>query len=137
MRGYLWFATKRAIQMVVVIIAGTSVAFLISHLSPVNPVDSVLGRITSQSSFNPEAIEQMRSTLTDLYGVDKPLPEQYANFMRDLAHGDLGPSLLAFPTPAMTLVTRALPWTLFLLTTAVLVTWVGGNLLGGLAGYFQ
>ena len=47
--------------------------------------------------------------------------------MRDLVQGDLGPSLLAFPTPAMTLVMRALPWTLFLLTTAVLITWVGGN----------
>ena len=93
MRGYLWFVVKRAIQMVVVIIAGTSVAFLISHLSPVNPVESVLGRITARSNFNPEAIAQMRAALTDLYGVDKPLPEQYANFMRDLAQGDLGPSL--------------------------------------------
>ena len=100
MRGYLWFVVKRAIQMVVVIIAGTSVAFLISHLSPVNPVESVLGRITSRSNFSPEAIAEMRSALTDLYGVDKPLPEQYANFMRGLAKGDLGPSLVAFPTPA-------------------------------------
>jgi len=137
MRGYLWFVVKRAMQMVVVIIAGTSVAFLISHLSPVNPVESMLGRITSRSNFSPEAIAEMRSALTDLYGVDKPLPEQYANFMRDLAKGDLGPSLLAFPTPAMTLVMRALPWTLLLLITAVLITWTFGNLLGGLAGYFQ
>ena len=37
----------------------------------------------------------------------------------------------------MTLVMRALPWTVFLLSTSVLVTWTLGNLFGGLAGYFQ
>ena len=45
----------------------------------------------------------MRSALTDLYGVDKPLPEQYVNFWRRFVQGDFGPSLLAFPTPSMTL----------------------------------
>ena len=79
----------------------------------------------------------MRSALTELYGVDKPLPEQYVNFWRRFVQGDLGPSLLAFPTPSMDLVMRALPWTVFLLTTSILVTWSLGNLFGGLAGYFQ
>ena len=53
MRGYLWFAVKRAIQMFVVIIAGTSVAFLITHLSPINPVDSVLGSDHSPIELQP------------------------------------------------------------------------------------
>ena len=138
MRAYFWFTLRRAMQMIVVIWSGISAAFLITHLSPVSPVESVLGRITARSNFSPEAIEEMRSTLTDLYGVDKPLPEQYGNFLRRIVTGgDLGPSLLAFPTPAMTLVMRALPWTVFLLASSVLVTWVMGNLFGGLAGYFQ
>ena len=51
--------------------------------------------------------------------------------------GDLGPSLLAFPTPAMTLVMRAMPWTVTLLTLATLITFAVGNILGGLAGYNQ
>ena len=37
-------------------------------------------------------------------------------------------------TPALKLVRRALPWTVGLLTTTVIIA---GNLLGGLAGYFQ
>lgn len=137
MRGYLWFALKRAMQMIVVILVGTSTAFLVTHQSPINPVERQLGRITARSNFSPEAIEAMRSALTDLYGVDKSLPEQYLNFLRRVVVGDLGPSTLAFPTPAMTLVMRALPWTAFLLTVSVLVTCVLGNLFGGLAGYFQ
>jgi peptide/nickel transport system permease protein len=137
MRSYFWFALKRFTQMIIVIFVGVSVAFLVSHLSPVNPVESMLNRITARSNFSPEAIEEMRSALTDLYGADKPLAEQYTNFWIRFVQGDLGPSLLAFPTPSMTLVMRALPWTVFLLSVSVLVTWTLGNLFGGLAGYFQ
>jgi peptide/nickel transport system permease protein len=36
-----------------------------------------------------------------------------------------------------TLIARALPWTIGLLATATLLTWALGNLLGGLAGYYQ
>ena len=137
MKAYSWFVLKRFTQMIVVIYAGVSAAFLISHLSPISAVESQLGRITARSSFSPEAVQAMREALTDLYGVDKPLPEQYLNFWRRFLQGDLGPSLLAFPTPSLTLVMRALPWTVFLLSIAVLVTWSLGNLFGGLAGYFQ
>ena len=91
MKAYSWFALKRFTQMIVVIFVGVSAAFLISHLSPINPVESMLGRITARSNFSPEAIEEMRSALTDLYGVDKPLPEQYVNFWRRFVQGDLGP----------------------------------------------
>ncbi|MFN4211785.1 MAG: ABC transporter permease, partial [Devosia sp.] len=58
-------------------------------------------------------------------------------FWGRLVRGDLGPSLMAFPTPAMTLVMRAMPWTVTLLTVATLITFVVGNILGGLAGYSQ
>ena len=137
MKAYLWFASKRAIQTILVIVVGISIAFLVTHLSSVNPVERALSRITARSNFSPEAIEEMRSALTDLYGVDKPLPEQYGNFLRRMAQGDLGPSMLAFPTPSLELVMRALPWTVFLLTASTLVTFTVGNLFGAMAGYFQ
>ena len=137
MKAYSWYAFKRAIQMFVVIFAGVSVAFLVSHLSPIDPVSAAISRITSRSFSNPEAIEELRSALTDMYGVDKPLPEQYQNFLVRIVQGDLGPSMIAFPSPALDLVMRALPWTVFLLTVSTLVTFSFGNLFGGLAGYFQ
>jgi peptide/nickel transport system permease protein len=137
MKAYSWFALKRFMQMIVVIFVGVSVAFLITHLSPINPVETMLASLTARSNFSPEAVEEMRVALTDMYGVDKPLPEQYANFWVRFVQGDFGPSYLAFPTPSMTLVMRALPWTVFLLSISTLVTWTLGNLFGGLAGYFQ
>lgn len=137
MHGYLLFAGKRALLMLAVIFFGVSLTFLVTHLSPINPVEAALGRMTARSVSNPEAIVAMRAALTELYGVEAPLWSQYLNFWARLVRGDLGPSLLAFPTPAMTLVMRAMPWTVTLLTVATLITFVVGNILGGLAGYSQ
>lgn len=137
MQGYLLFAGKRALLMLAVIFFGVSMTFLVTHLSPINPVEAALGRMTARSVSNPEAIVAMRAALTELYGVEAPLWSQYINFWVRLVQGDLGPSLLAFPTPAMTLVMRAMPWTVTLLTVATLITFLVGNLLGGLAGYNQ
>lgn len=137
MKDYLLFALTRAIQLAAVVFAGISAAFFISHLSPINPVDAILARISGRSSFSPQAMESMRATMTELYGLDVPLFEQYLNFWKRLIVGDLGPSLIAFPTPAIELVMLALPWTVGLLTMAVVITWLVGNILGGLAGYYQ
>ena len=62
---------------------------------------------------------------------------QYVAFWRRVAVGDFGPSLSAFPTPVSVLIARALPWTVGLLTTATIIAWSLGNLLGGLAGYHR
>ncbi len=137
MTDYIWFLAKRAALLVAVIFFGVSAAFFITHLSPIDPVETALGRISSQASFSPQAIAEMRQTLTELYGTDAPVLSQYGNFWRRLLVGDLGPSLIAFPTPAMTLVMQAMPWTVALLVISTLITFVLGNLLGGLAGYNQ
>ncbi|MEX1180394.1 MAG: ABC transporter permease [Cucumibacter sp.] len=137
MKTYLLFALKRFIQLVAVVFAGCSVAFVVSHLSPISPVEMVIGRVSGQSSYSPEAIESLRATLTELFGLNVPLHEQYFNFLRRLVVVDFGPALIAFPRPAMQLVMLALPWTLGLLSVAVIFTWVLGNIVGGLAGYYQ
>jgi peptide/nickel transport system permease protein len=137
MREYLLFALQRFALLAAVVFFGISGAFFISHLSPINPVESILGEISARSTISPEAVEQMRRALNEMFGLDVPLWQQYLNFWARFAVGDLGPSLLAFPTPAMKIVMLALPWTVGLLTTATIITWIVGNLLGGLAGYFQ
>ena len=136
MKSYALFAIKRFVQLLVVILCGCSIAFLIAHLSPISPVDQVMQRVTGRSNISPEAIVAMRRTLTELFGLDVPLYQQYLHFLMRLPFFDFGPSLLAFPTPATALISLALPWTIGLLTFAVIVTWLLGNVIGALAGYF-
>ena len=137
MQAFLLFAFKRLLQLLAVIFAGCSAAFFISHLSPVNPVEITLGRISAQANMSPEAEQAMRESLTELFGLNVPIWEQFFHFWRRFLIGDFGPSLMAFPRPAMQLVMLALPWTAGLLIVSVVLTWIIGNVLGGLAGFYQ
>lgn len=137
MGTYPAYIVKRLAQFAVVVFIGVNLAFLITHASPIDPVEQSIAAVTSFGSTSPDAIAEMRTSLQELYGLKGTLAEQYMTFLSRVLRADFGPSLSAFPTPVSTLIGRALPWTAGLLAVSTLITWVLGNLLGGLAGYYQ
>ncbi len=137
MRFYAKYIAQRLLQFLLVVFIGINLTYVITHATPIDPVEQSIAAVTSFGNTSPEAINMMRQSLRELYGLTGGPYEQYVNFWRRIAVADFGPSLSAFPTPVSTLIARALPWTIGLLTTATLLTWALGNLLGGLAGYYQ
>jgi peptide/nickel transport system permease protein len=137
MKSFLAYLAKRLAQCVLVIFIGVNITYVITHMTPINPVEQSISAATSFGMTSPEAIETMRASLRELYGLEGSPLEQYLQFWRRVAVGDFGPSLSAFPTPVSTLIWRAMPWTAGLLVVSTVVTWVLGNLLGGLAGYYR
>ncbi len=134
LRSYI---APRILQWFLVIFIGITATFLIPRLSPINPVDEILARMTAFQSMDPEAFKVMRESTLALYGLDKPLIEQYIAFWGRLLQGDLGPSFGNFPRPVLDIISTALPWTIGLLLTATFISWTSGVLLGALAGYFH
>lgn len=130
------YILPRVAQWVMVIFVGVSITFLIPRFSPVNPVDNMLGRMASFQTMDAQATVAMRETLLDLYGLDGSLFDQYINFWGRLVQGDLGPSFQNFPTPVTDIIASGIWWTVGLLGTAILISWVLGVILGSLAGYF-
>ena len=100
-------------------------------------MEQTVAAATAFGSTSPEAIEMMRKSLRELYGLEGGLTRQYIVFWKRIIVGDFGPSLSAFPTPVSTLIWRALPWTVGLLFVSTALAWILGNLLGGLAGYYR
>lgn len=137
MRSFVIYGLKRLGQFLLVVFMGINMAYVITHATPIDPVEQSIATVTSFGNTSPEAIELMRESLRELYGLTGGPLEQYANFWRRMATADFGPSLSSFPTPVMTLIGRAMPWTAGLLLTSTLLTWALGNLLGGLAGYYR
>ena len=137
MRFYAKYLAQRLLQFLLVVFIGINLTYVITHATPIDPVEQSIAAVTSFGNTSPEAINMMRQSLRELYGLTGGPYEQYVNFWRRIAVADFGPSLSAFPTPVSTLIARALPWTIGLLATATLLTWALGNLLGGLAGYYQ
>ncbi|HXL01858.1 MAG TPA: ABC transporter permease [Candidatus Atribacteria bacterium] len=133
------YVLPRLIQYLVVIFVGITITFIIPRLTPIDPVQSAINRLTSYGGIymEPQAVESLQNTLKELYGLEGSLLEQYFAFWRHLFTLDFGPSLSMFPAPVIEIIANSLSWTVFLLLTTLLISWIIGNILGGLAGYFK
>lgn len=130
------YILPRLVQWLLVIFIGVSVTFLIPRLSPVNPIEQAIGRLTTFQDLSPEATLALRESLEDLYGLEGSMFDQYVNFWKRVLRGDLGPSFSSFPMTVNSMIGNALGWTIGLLGVATLIAWSLGLVLGTLAGYF-
>jgi len=137
MTGYPAYLLGRLGQFALVVFIGINIAYIVTHATPIDPVEQSIAAATQFGSTSPEAIALMRQALRELYGLEGGPLQQYLSFWHRVLQADFGPSLSAFPTPVAVLIARALPWTAGLLAVSTLIAWVLGNLLGGLAGYYR
>ncbi|MGG5819944.1 ABC transporter permease [Falsiroseomonas sp. HW251] len=136
MPAYGRYLLKRLGQFALVVFIGLNITYIVSHATPIDPVEQTVAAVTNFGNTSPAAIEDMRQSLRELYGVGGNPLQQYLGYWWRVLRGDFGPSLSAFPTPVSTLIGRALPWTVGLLLVSTVLAWVIGNVLGALAGYF-
>jgi peptide/nickel transport system permease protein len=76
---------RRLAALVLLAIGITFVAFALTHIVPGDPAAANLGQ---QAINDPAAV----AAFNHHYGLDKPLPTQYAIYLWRLLHGDLGQS---------------------------------------------
>jgi peptide/nickel transport system permease protein len=79
------YLIRRIPSIAVVVFLSSIVAFLLPRLAPGDPAIILAG-----NDANPEVIAAIRKDL----GLDRPLIEQYLNWVSDLSRGDLGISLV-------------------------------------------
>lgn len=95
-----------------------------------------LGRLTGDPVvllLGDAATEADRMELTASLGLDRPLLAQYAIFLRDAVHGDLGRSLIGDRQPALDLVLSRLGYSLQLAAVALVFSLLIGIPLGVMA----
>jgi ABC-type dipeptide/oligopeptide/nickel transport system permease component len=116
----LRFVGQRFALSVPVVLSVVSLIFFAIRVLPGDPAQAALGENASRS-----AVEALRTRL----GLDAPLPVQYARFLGDLVHGDLGRSMIT-STPVRDQVAYNLPFTLELTLLALAIGVVVGVPLG-------
>src|SRR5712692_8663462 len=77
---------RRLLLMVPLMLGMTLIAFVVSHSVPADPVAAHLGQ---RSMEDPTIVAAFRAQ----WGLDRPLPEQYLTYLRNLAQGNLGISI--------------------------------------------
>ena len=104
--------------------------FMLPRAMPGDPVEALIARGGSSFVFG----EQSRAELEKYYGLDKPVLEQYVDYWDNLLHGDLGRSVVT-NQPVTHEIARRLPWTLLLITSSMLLSFVIGVVLGVHTGW--
>jgi peptide/nickel transport system permease protein len=105
--------------------------FMIPRLMPGDPVQALFAR--TKQAANPQSVAAMRAA----FGVDTDQSwfGQYWAYLGNVLHGRLGTSITYFPADVSSVIRSALPWTLVLVGSATLISFVLGTLLGVLAAW--
>jgi ABC-type dipeptide/oligopeptide/nickel transport system permease component len=118
------YVLRRLVHGIFILWLVTVTVFMMIHIVPGDPARMMLGDRAREHD-----VEELRTKL----GLDRPLPEQYIVFASGIVVGDFGESIRA-QRPVSELVSTALPATLLLLGSSLLLAFTVGIPLGVLAG---
>lgn len=116
---------KRVAQGLLIVWLTTTFTFFLIHAAPGEPYSGYLE--------DPRATAEMRDAHRARYGLDRPVAEQYVRYLRNVATGDFGESIIQ-QRPVRSILADAVPRTLLLMSTALLIGFAGGIALGALQG---
>jgi len=111
---------RRAVMSIVLVVVSTLAIFVLMSFVPGDPALTILGE-----NATPEALERLREQL----GLNRPLHEQYAEWLFGALRGDLGTSIFS-GEPVAKLVWLRLGVTVSLMVGSTLVIAVVGIALG-------
>ena len=106
---------RRCAQFIPVFFGITVLSFALIHLAPSDPVSVRLS--LGGIAVDPAAAAQMRTEM----GLDRPLSVQYGDWLMRFLHGDMGTSYRS-DRPVSALLLQALPYTLAIAASAMLLT---------------
>ena len=120
------YIIKRVAMGIFSIFIVATVTFFVMNLVPGGP-------FMAEKSISKAA----QQALAEKYGLDKPLGEQYINYMKNLLKGDFGPSLKQRGRNVSDIIASKLPVSAKLAGLAVLVALCVGIPLGCIAAYHR
>lgn len=110
------------------------VTFLLLRATPGNVIDNMAIQYAKQ--FNITKQEAMRRVATLLnYDPTEPIFTQLSRYFNGLMHGNLGFSMYYQDTSVNSIVAHSLPWTLFVITAALLISFIIGTKLGAIMAW--
>ncbi len=120
----LRYVAVRLLQGLLVIFLISVVTFGLMHLAPGNPVDIMIGEA--------QVTQEQIDAIMRKWGFDRPLHEQYLTWLRNVATGDFGQSVIRTGVPVGEMLREAAPATIRLnilaLSVAVLIAIPAGIL---------
>jgi len=124
----------RIIEYAITIWVIITLNFLLPRLIPGDPFLV----LSSQEAEDEEIIlsEEQRQYLFEYYGLDQPIHKQYFVYMGELLRGNLGFSLY-YKQPVSEIIISRLPWTVFMVISAVVLSTLIGTIIGCISAWYR
>jgi peptide/nickel transport system permease protein len=122
------YIVRRLLYGLIVFIVVTILVFLAMRALPGDPI---LIYVVAQDvqQITPEILDELKAK----YGLDRPLPVQYFNWVADIFRGDLGRSI-SFNEPVSKLIGERLPVSLYIAILSFILAGFFGVAFGVIAG---
>jgi peptide/nickel transport system permease protein len=112
--------------------AAVTINFFIPRLMPGNPVQIMMARLSAEGPTTPA----MEKALQLQFGTpNSPLLNQYFGYWSQLFHGNLGTSITDYPESVGSVIGTALPWTIGLIGSSVIIAFIVGTVVGTLSAW--
>ena len=122
------FYISKMLQYTILIVFTLSLNFILPRVMPGNPLKYVVGDDISLMSSEDKEI------LLDKLGLNKPMHEQYYDYVKALLKGDLGYSYRE-NKPVNDIISERLPWTLLLAGINIILSTIIGVIFGTVAAW--
>lgn len=124
------------LQGLITIWAVTTFTFFLIRLLPGNPISIRIDQLMQQQAMSYDEAYNIAASLYN-FNPDQPVLEQYIDYFGKLMRGDLGMSITSAGTPVSSLIMRFLPWTLFSVGSALIISFTLGIILGTAMAYWR
>ncbi|MEM1611294.1 MAG: ABC transporter permease [Sulfolobales archaeon] len=131
---FLSYPFIRGLRAIAVILASITFTFFIIRLMPGNPIDVYINTLISTYGLSYQDAKAQALALFSI-NLDEPLYIQYITYISNLFRGDLGKSIVSVGTPVAKIIADFLPWTVFTVSTALLISFSLGIIIGMFMAY--
>jgi peptide/nickel transport system permease protein len=135
MRIPVGYILKRIGFLVAVLYTAATINFLIPKLSPRDPVQEQVNMKIATMGVASEGAAELVASLKALYGLDKPLWQQYGLYIWNTLRFDLGFSIANYPKPVIEIIQETVWWTLGFVGVATVLAFLIGTVVGAMVGW--
>jgi peptide/nickel transport system permease protein len=110
-----------------------TISFALIRFLPGGPIAFIRAQLIEEGGRSPAEVNALLETYTNV-NPEEPLYVAYVKYVSAVLQGDLGTSI-AYGDPVIDILAGALPWTVFIMSIALTVTFVLGVTLGAFMAY--
>lgn len=129
------YVLRRFAFFLIIVWLAATLNFFIPRLSSQNPVRERMIESAVLGGYVNAGMKEMVEEYEQRFGLDQPLWVQYFRYVGDLARGDFNYSIALFPRTVREIIAESLPWTIGLLLTTTVLSFILGTLLGALMAW--